>query len=214
MMRAALDYCVVIPAYNAAQFVHDALVSFAQQTLLPREIVVVDDGSRDSTAKVARRSSPVIAFLDADDEWMPGYAVQLSGAMHASGVVYGSTGIERFVLESCASIANLPEGSARDIRNDLLVNNLIVQSSAAVRRDVFCVSGGYDKAIHMAEDHDLWNRLALLGSFAYVPAPTVSRRIHSGQITHGTVPLMIVAAWKIRRHGGGTVRAWRSATKC
>lgn len=49
------DVSVIIPAYNAAEFIGPALDSIAAQTRLPREVVVVDDGSKDDTGAVVRR---------------------------------------------------------------------------------------------------------------------------------------------------------------
>jgi glycosyltransferase involved in cell wall biosynthesis len=89
------DVSVVIPAYNAAAFLAETLASVFAQTLPPVEIIVVDDGSSDDTAHVARdlgatvisranggisaaRNTGVraargeyVAFLDSDDLWMP-----------------------------------------------------------------------------------------------------------------------------------------------
>jgi glycosyltransferase involved in cell wall biosynthesis len=87
---------VVIPAYNGALYIAEALRSILAQTVACREIIVVDDGSTDDTAQVverfseaslirkahggigetlnyglARVSTEYIAFLDADDRWMP-----------------------------------------------------------------------------------------------------------------------------------------------
>lgn len=89
------DISVVIPAYNAGPFLAEALTSVLEQTLPPLEVIVVDDGSDDDTAEVARRFGPrvvletqpnrgngaarnrgvrmsrgaFLAFLDADDVW-------------------------------------------------------------------------------------------------------------------------------------------------
>jgi len=89
------DVSVVIPAYNATAFLAETLASVFAQTLPPAEIIVVDDGSTDDTARIARdlgvtvisranggisaaRNTGIraarceyVALLDADDLWMP-----------------------------------------------------------------------------------------------------------------------------------------------
>ncbi len=89
------DVSVVIPAYNAAAFLAETLASVFAQTVPPAEIIVVDDGSTDDTAGIARNlgatvisranggisaarntgvraaRSEYLALLDADDLWMP-----------------------------------------------------------------------------------------------------------------------------------------------
>lgn len=90
-------YAVVVPAWNASATIAETLESILAQTIPPAEIIVVNDGSTDSTAKiaadhgplvrvittenagvgaasnigVAAAECPLIAFLDADDLWMP-----------------------------------------------------------------------------------------------------------------------------------------------
>ena len=98
-------YAVVIPAWNAQDTINEALDSVLGQDFPPIEIVVVDDGSTDGTAQVVWRYgervrlvqqanqgcggatntglacvvAPFVAFLDADDVWLPGKAlVQLA----------------------------------------------------------------------------------------------------------------------------------------
>ncbi len=90
-------YSVVIPAYNAAKTIEEALQSILAQNVPPERIVVVDDGSTDdtgahaealdrrvtvirqrnqgcgaaTTAGIAAVTTPLIGFLDSDDLWLP-----------------------------------------------------------------------------------------------------------------------------------------------
>ena len=61
MTDKLVDVSVIIPAYRAAQTIGRTLHSIARQTVTPREIVIVDDGSDDDTAKVARSFADMLA---------------------------------------------------------------------------------------------------------------------------------------------------------
>jgi glycosyltransferase involved in cell wall biosynthesis len=103
---------VVVPAYNCATYLADALNSVLEQTFESREIIVVDDGSTDRTPEVAgqfqdqiryvRQSNsganaarnhgvrlargPYIALLDADDMWVPQkLSLQVAAMEHEPG---------------------------------------------------------------------------------------------------------------------------------
>jgi len=95
-----LKVSIVIPLYNKGRYIRRALDSIAAQTFSDYEVIVVDDGSTDDGARIARSYSELaiqvvsqsnagpgparntgihhaggelIAFLDADDEWLPNY---------------------------------------------------------------------------------------------------------------------------------------------
>ncbi len=111
MGSEAFDVTAVIPAYNEAQRIAAAVACAREQTRPPAEILVVDDGSTDGTAEVARAAgarvvrkangglssarnaglrearSPWVAFLDADDRWWP---EKLAGAHEAHAAAPGA----------------------------------------------------------------------------------------------------------------------------
>ncbi len=88
---------LIIPAYNASRYLREAIDSALSQTIKPRQLIVVDDGSTDDTLQIARSygdiltaitqpngegsaarnrglteaDQPLIAFLDADDRYAP-----------------------------------------------------------------------------------------------------------------------------------------------
>src|SRR5262244_3231712 len=94
-MGELLPISVVIPAYNAAAFIAEALESVRAQTRAAAEVIVVDNGSTDASPRLAEAAGacvlrlerpgvsrarnvgiraatqPWIAFLDADDLWQP-----------------------------------------------------------------------------------------------------------------------------------------------
>jgi glycosyltransferase involved in cell wall biosynthesis len=113
---------VVIPAWNAERYLGEAIESVLAQDVRPRTIVVVDDGSTDGTADVARRypgvrlvrqehagagaarntglarcDEDVVAFLDADDVWLPAKLTLQLARLAEPGVdaVFGR--VENFV---------------------------------------------------------------------------------------------------------------------
>ena len=102
------DVAVVIPLYNGARWIRQTLDAVVAQTHRPREVVVVDDGSTDGSAEIARSvpgvrmvenpgrganparrhgqgltTAPLLAFLDQDDLWHPDHLLLLATALAA-----------------------------------------------------------------------------------------------------------------------------------
>jgi len=116
---------VIIPAHNAEHFLAEAVASVISQDYAPLEVIVVDDGSTDATAAVARNlpvtylaqaqagaaaarnhgvqvaRGELIAFLDADDLWCPGKLSRQIRAISADAeleMVFGH--VQQFVCPS------------------------------------------------------------------------------------------------------------------
>jgi glycosyltransferase involved in cell wall biosynthesis len=171
---------VVIPAYNSARTLGRTLESVISQTFPPLEILVVDDGSGDDTAAVAEAFGPPvrvirklnggpasarnlgvhqarghwIAFLDADDQWIP---TKLERQLRHTGS--DSIGLVHALIDRGARV---PE---RLDFNRLWKRNWIVNSTVLIRRDVFLGLGGFNEARELisVEDYHLWVRVAAAG---------------------------------------------------
>ena len=190
---------VVIPAHNGEATLAAAIRSVLEQTVPVAEIVVVDDGSTDATAAVAgsfvdrvtlvqqpcsgpsrarnagiaRVASPWIAFLDADDTWLPDKLErQLRAVRDRPGVVAVATEWRR------DGTGPAPAAGGSDPVSDVPLEQLVLlnrfqTSTVLARRDALCRAGGFDPDLDGAEDWDLWVRLAHLGSIAKVDLPLV-----------------------------------------
>ena len=199
---------VIMPAYNAARFVGETIESVLAQTHRPEEIIVVDDGSSDNTLDVlasygatvrvlqqsnggptAARNAGVaiargewLAFLDADDLWMPSKLErQLELAQQSAAALIYTDRVnlgERGDLPKIQSdIQPLYEG---DVFLDLLLlGNHITLSSVLIRAQVFRSLGGFLLPT-VAEDWELWMRVAEEHRIAVCHEPLVAYRFHEG----------------------------------
>jgi glycosyltransferase involved in cell wall biosynthesis len=197
---------VVIAAYNAEKTLGAAVASALGQVVRPAQVIVVDDGSRDGTASVAasfpevllvkqdnqgpsaarntgigRVSQPWVAFLDADDVWLPDkLARQLAAsARHPSAVLLAGDWV-RTPPGSGAGESTTGVAAAGDERlmgyQDVLVLNRFQTSTVLVRSEVLRTCGGFDPALDGAEDWDMWLRCAKLGEIVKLDVPLVIYR--------------------------------------
>jgi glycosyltransferase involved in cell wall biosynthesis len=189
---------VIIPTYNRSADVTEAVRSVLGQTYPEVEVLVVDDGSTDDTETALRpfaervryfkqeRSGPAaarnramlqargkyLAFLDADDLWLPDKLKRQVALLDARPeVVLSYTDYTRGFRDAAARGSQLRhyalKGSLRPFQ-DLFRENFIHTSTAMVRRDVLASTGVFDTDLSGSEDLDFWLRLARLGPFAYL----------------------------------------------
>ena len=179
---------VVIPAYNSAETVREALASVASQTFRDYEIIVVDDASSDTTVEIARASleSSGLKFQVSSISQNSGPAasrnqgvsvarggwiafldaddVWLSGRL-ASQADLGLRFPEAAMF--CGKTIPIGETSAAESEEpgelklgDFIENNQVATSTVLIKRDVFLKVGGFDEQFRGPEDLDLWLRVA------------------------------------------------------
>jgi len=202
---------VVIAAYNMARYLPAALDSVLRQTFPDFEVHVVDDGSTDDTQQILRaiadsrvqchyqpnrgqaaaknagiRASrgEFVAFLDADDAWMPHkLATQLPLFERSAsvGVVYAPA------IYVDASGQVIPPYSPLRFRGKvsgpLLIENFVTFPSTVVRRACFATAGVFDESLPMAIDYDLWLRMSVRYEFDYIEQPLMYYRVWPGQMS-------------------------------
>lgn len=191
---------VIIPAYNAAGTVRRAIDSALAQTYRAFEIVVIDDGSADPTSEIVRTygdrvrllclpknrgesgamnagievaKGEYIAFLDADDEWLPAKLEKQMAALGANPRATMVTCGCRFI--DIAGNVNLefgmpPAGYAKsEIWRALLAATYIAKPCVIARAAALREVGPFDTALLVAADQDMWIRLAMKGEVEFVP---------------------------------------------
>ena len=229
----SLRISVVIPCYNAAAYLEQAVRSVQNQTREVMEIIVVDDGSRDDSRAIAKRlgarvvelpgnSGPaaarnrgieasngdVIAFLDADDYWAPTHCADVVSLLeHHPECAVAFSRIHRFGTgEESVSPVFLAADTPTPSLWHLLRDNIVPQSAVAVRRSVFLEHGGYDEARRHSEDYELWLRLARHAPFVSTNAVSVHYRMHEQQVSRN-LELMLSTRWDVK------LRFWRDAAR-
>lgn len=215
---------VVVPCYNAGRYIAGSLRSVLAQTSSPLEIIVVDDGSSDGSADLVRREFPDVvvlsqanqgaaaarnlgirhargewvAFLDADDLWLPGKLEAQSKCIAASSgtrMVY--TGWQEWTSEvpepSPEQLAGVISDSQENkywdgpsgwIYTQLLVDCVVWTSTVIVHRSLFDEIGPFDVELRLGQDYDFWLRASRVTPIIKVPLPYALYRKHPSNSTN------------------------------
>ena len=196
-MQATPAVSVVIPLYNKGPYIARALNSVLAQTSQDYEVIVVDDGSTDDGADVVKEfkdhrirliqqdnqgvsaarnrgieaaNADLIAFLDADDEWLPGFL----GKIIDLRIKFPLAGIyaTAFMKKSFNGIYrkqkffNIPSGKWEGLipsyfRSCAYGRSPIRSSNVAIPKIVFSDVGMFPVGKWWGEDSDMWGRIAL-----------------------------------------------------
>ena len=196
---------VVIAVRDGARYLPDALASVLDQTVAPAELIIVDDGSTDGSGEVAaahapeariivqpptgyaaavnrgvaEASSPLLAFLDADDRWtetaLADRLAVLDEAADAVDIVVGAT--QNFLSP------DLSGEEAAGIRLHERPFRAEVFAAAVLRAEAWARVGPLDETLRTGSAIDWMSRARLLDlRFALVDELVLHRRIHASNL--------------------------------
>jgi glycosyltransferase involved in cell wall biosynthesis len=201
----AIKISVVIPSYNRRELLKRALLSAYNQTLLPAEVIVIDDGSSDGTDDMLRQEFPQVtyyyqanqgvsaarnlgikqssgdwlAFLDSDDEWLPEKLYQQKIALE-NNPEHKICHTEENWIRNGVQVA-VPKKYAKTggwIFNDCLPLCAISPSTVLIHRSIFTDVGLFDTQLPACEDYDLWLRITATFAVLLVAQPQINK--HGG----------------------------------
>jgi len=203
---------VVIPVYNNETTIEETIESVLSQSFSDLELIVINDGSQDSTLKivssildprlkvfsypnaglaatrnrgVSHASGEYISFIDADDLWTPDKLEAQFKALQANpqaAVAYSWTD---WIDESGQFLR--PGGHISvngDVFATLLVRDFVESgSNPLIRTEALAEVGGFDESLPAVEDWDMWLRLAAGYEFVCVPSPQILYRVSSSSMS-------------------------------
>jgi len=203
---------VIIPTYNHAQYLGEAIESVLSQDYPDMEVIVVDDGSTDNTQEVSSRyhgkitfieqpnggcalarnaglnaaTGEYIVFLDSDDSLLPGSLLiraQYLDKHPKVGMVCGDV-IEVYDERNQRrkSLRVRPPKHPENFRWET-VEFCATTSSVMARRTCFLTAGNFEATLRQGQDWHMWVRLALHTNMVYLPLPIAFYKIHDSNVT-------------------------------
>jgi glycosyltransferase involved in cell wall biosynthesis len=207
-----LTVSVIIPTYNRKPQLKEAIASVIAQTYQPQEIIVIDDASSDHTSEWIKEDYPaivlitlpqnkgaaaarnagiriakgeLIAFLDSDDLWLPGYLSSQVDCFTArpdiAGVFSSHYKLDKNGMEYPVS----HHWPVDDPRLHLIINNNFIHTMSLIilRKDVFQKTGLLREDLFICHDREFYVRVLEHFYLQYNPDHLVRRRYSPNQVT-------------------------------
>ncbi|MDZ4722204.1 MAG: glycosyltransferase [Roseiflexaceae bacterium] len=216
--NAAPLVSVLIPTYNRANYLPEALHSVLTQSFTDVEVIIVDDGSTDDTPALltqitdprvrcfsqtnagtaAARNTALraargkyVACLDSDDRWDAEFLAITIPPLEANphiGVVYVRCRSMDQDGGPLARMVGVPPLFPNDMLASLLYGDHLCAIGAVTRRMLLEQVGGWEQTLVNTEDWDLWLKLAPLTQFCFIDRVLASIRVHTGRATGQASP--------------------------
>lgn len=198
-----MNISVIIPTYNRAQDVAEAIQSILGQTYSAFEIIVVDDGSEDSTletldqfgekitviknpenrgvsfsrnAGINYATGEWIAFLDSDDRWHP-TKLEAQVNFHREHPEIRISQCDEIWIRNGVRVNPMSKHAKQGgwIFDKCLPRCIVSPSAVIIHREVLEHSGLFDEDLPACEDYDLWLRIAPLYEIGLLDEKLVTR---------------------------------------
>lgn len=203
---------VLMPAYNAAPYIEEAIRSVLQQSFNDFELLIINDGSTDESASIIRSfSDPRIRLVDMGNS---GVARALNtGLQHAKASLVARMDADDICLPQrlelqhqfmeshpgflvCGAEAEYISGNGHHLfhfkspayEHEEIVSKIIthcpfIHTTVMYQKDAILQAGGYPEAAHSFEDHLLWIRIMNAGKFMNLPRQLVKVRLNPSSVT-------------------------------
>lgn len=204
---------VVIPVYNDEKYIQECVKSALNQDYENLEVIVVDDGSSDSTLKILQTFGEKIHYIHQENR---GTAAALNkGIQNASGELIAwlssddlflpkkiERQVEKFLEKPLlelvytdwimidsqgkeVKVVHCPSPPVERFVLEMLQENFINGSSIVIRRECFEKVGYFDETLPADSDGDMWFRMLKKGChFGHLPIPLIKYRWHAGNLSH------------------------------
>ncbi len=221
---------VIIPNYNHGQYVGDAIRSVLAQDYPCREIIIVDDGSTDDSREriahfgeqvryifqanaglsaarntgIRASKGSLIAVLDADDMFEPGFLSQLVPVLEAHPEAGGIHCGYQFVDQNNNLLPQIEvrEHAPEQLYDLLLDGDYFVPESIILRRCVYDVVGLFAEDLRACEDWDLWLRAAKNYKILNFPAILTRHRVLAGSMSTDPLRMLEGRLAVLKKHLG------------
>ena len=207
---------VIIPVYNGKKYISETIESVLGQTYAPIEIIIIDDGSKDSSHNVIKpylndnkikyyfqqnqgvaaarnfgiqkSSGNLIAFIDQDDLWLPEKISRQVSLMSTNSQLALVHGRIEFINENGTRIK--PLWTHPEVSGycfkEMFSGNKIAMLTALVKKESIMAAGMFDETIAITDDYDLWLKISYTNMVGYVDETIALYRYH-GENTSGNI---------------------------
>jgi glycosyltransferase involved in cell wall biosynthesis len=203
---------VVIPAYNGENTIQLTIESVLKQTYTDFELIVINDGSQDSTLEILSKINDprlkifsfenaglhisrnrglhnavgeFVSFLDADDIWTPEkLASQLQALQQNTDYKVAYSWTDYIDAQGKFLVSGRHFTANGDVYEQLLLSNFLENgSNPLICREAITLIGGFDESLNAAQDWDMWLRLADKFNFVCVPSVQILYRVSANSLS-------------------------------